>query len=122
MTERIWRKAAAIGCVAGALAVSAGIAQAQGYGPPTVVADDCDDDGCCNWCRGLSFCNKLRMHSAYCSRMICRPYRQVGYIPPEVAPYIGPGTWSSPGYGLPYAGPQGAPYGYAPAAPMGNAR
>jgi len=126
MSKRAWRRVAAIGCAMAGLAMTAGDIHAQGYAAPVVVSgDDCDDD-CGGCCRGLSFCNKLRMHCIYYSRKCYRPYRQLDHVPPELAPYVGPGTWNSPGYGLPYAGPQGAPYGYggAPAAraPMGNAR
>jgi hypothetical protein len=74
----------------------------------------------------MSFCNKLRMHAIYHSRKSCRTYRRLDYTPAELAPYIGPGTYYSPGYGQPYGGPSCPPggYGYGTpgAAQMGYAR
>lgn len=122
MTMRAWRNVAAICCAAASLALSAGAARAQGYAAPVAVGDDCDDGCYTGCCRGLSFCNKLRMHSVYCSRKICRPYRQLDHIPPELSPYLGPGTWHSQGYGLPYAGPQSAAPAYCPPGQTGYAR
>jgi hypothetical protein len=107
----------ALGCIALSLLMvttSRASAQEYGYGPTAVdhYGADCDDD--CEsprCCKGMSFCNKLRMHAIYHSRKCCRPYRRLDYVPAELAPYIGPGTWHSPGYGMPYGTPC-PPYGH----------
>jgi hypothetical protein len=114
----------ACGCLVLGLATT-GQVRAESY-QQSVVASDADCDDACetsSCCRGLSFCNKLKMHCVYHSRKCCRPYRRLDYIPPELAPYIGPGTWSA-GYGAPYGGAACPPWGYAPGygAPAGFAR
>lgn len=98
-----------------------GRASAQEYGSGTTVIDsgaeceeECEAPRCC---RGMSFCNKLRMHCIYHSRKSCRTYRRIDYVPPELAPYVGPGMWNSPGYGLPYNAPASPPHGYGYGAP-----
>lgn len=113
-----WTGIALAGAMLGLVTGSGNRATAQDYGygaGPTVITsgaecdtDDCDGPRCC---RGMSFCNKLRMHCVYRSRKLCRPYRRLDYTPEALAPYIGPGTWYSPGYGLPYGTPPGC-YGY----------
>jgi hypothetical protein len=121
----------AIGCaVLGLVTASSSRASAQeyGYGPTAIDSGaECDDECEAPRCsRCTSFCNKLRMHSIYRSRKACRPYRRLDYTPDQLAPYIGPGTWHSPGYGLPYGAPACPPGGYGYGAPgtaqMGYAR
>ncbi|MGQ0635937.1 MAG: hypothetical protein ACT4QC_15095 [Planctomycetaceae bacterium] len=58
--------------------------------------DDGDDCKChrrCCCCR-LCLCRKLKLHCMYFKAAKCRPYRMLPYIPPELAPYIGPGTYT----------------------------
>jgi hypothetical protein len=125
MTKRTWWTGLSVGCVVwglGGMMSSRAIAQGSGA---TVVSSFEEYDGECEprCSRGLSFCNKLRMHHIYHQRKCSRPYRQLDYIPAEIAPYIGPGTWHSPGYGLPYGAAPGVSGGYRTGAPpVGYAR
>jgi len=103
-------------------------ANAQGPTAPFVysdeVGDDCDD---CRYSHCQSFCHKLKMHCVYSSRKCARPYVRVNGVPPELAPYVGPGTYHSPGYGLPYQpyqpnGANSSCYGYPQVPPQGYTR
>jgi hypothetical protein len=125
MAKRTWWTGLSVGCVVWCLGgMMTGRVVAQGNSATVISSvEECDDDCGPRCCRGMSFCNKLKMHHIYHTRKCSRPYRQLNYIPAEIAPYIGPGTWHSPGYGLPYGGAPGAPAGYGYGAPpVGYAR
>ncbi|MFN0055781.1 MAG: hypothetical protein ACKV0T_26860 [Planctomycetales bacterium] len=122
MTKQTWRALLAVGCGFFCLMATGGSVRAQGMTPPgMIVDDDCDDcdDGCePRRCR-FSLCNKFRLHCAYNKLKCSRPYIQLQETPPELAPYVGSGSYHSPGYGLPYQPPAAGPYG-AMQAPMGR--
>lgn len=133
MAKRSWRTGIALGCaVLGLITVTSDRASAQGYvgaGPTVITSDaECDIDECDSprCCRGMSFCNKLKMHCMYRSWKAHRTYRRLDYTPEALAPYVGPGTWYSPGYGLPYGAPACPPgangYGIPGTAQAGYAR
>lgn len=117
MAKRSWWTGISIGCtMLGLMVLPGSHARAQDYYGPGAECDNCDS------CYRLTFCDKLRLHSAYHSRRCSRPYRRLNATPPELAPYLGPGTYHSPGYGLPYGGPGGAPVGNCYGAPSGYGR
>ncbi|MSR56890.1 MAG: hypothetical protein EXS05_04370 [Planctomycetaceae bacterium] len=145
MSRRSWQTVIVAGFTAFGLTAATGrCALAQEYGVASLAsdaecfdecADECDEgceSGCC--CTRLSLCNKLRLHCAYYRRRCQRPYIRLNAPPPSIAPYVGPGMWNSPGYGMPAghqgggaycpqpSGPMGGPYGYSHLGPAASMR
>lgn len=102
--------------------------QANAQGPttsPFAYGDACDDCDDCRYTHCQSFCHKIKMHCVYSHRKCTRPFVRMNGVPPELAPYIGPGTYNSPGYGVPYQGGNGVNsscYGYPQAPSQGYTR
>jgi hypothetical protein len=109
MTMRTWQLGSAVLAILAVWGPGTGRAAfaADETAPLVVRASDddcdecCDDDDCdgcrhhrrCCCCR-LCLCRKLKLHCIYFRAAKCRPYRMLPYTPPELAPYIGPGTYS----------------------------
>lgn len=126
MAQRSWQTLILAGVAGIGLSVMAGTnLRAQEYGAAIVSGDQCFDDcaeeGCERPCCCFGFCNKLRLHCAYYHRRCQRPYVRLNAPPAAIAPFMGNGTWGSPGYGGPAAAGSGAycPPGAAAGGPAG---
>lgn len=127
MPKHFWGSALLVcGAMLGFAADSGSQANAQGPTAPYAYSGDaCDDCNDCRYTHCQSFHHKLKMHCVYSYRKCTRPFVRINGIPSELAPYIGPGTYYSPGYGGSYDGGYGANsscYGYPQPASQGYTR